>query len=100
MRLSLHLVLGLVHSRSVHSRSVHSRSVHSRSVHSRSVHSRSVHSRSVHSRSVHSRSVHSVESVVFQSCIVSRPYLYSLLDNVNYVIYTLVSYPGNSTAVT
>ena len=80
MRLSLHLVLRLPW---------------------RLVHSRSVHSRSVHSRSVHSRSIHFVEYVVFQSCIVSRPYIYSLLDKVDDVIYTcLVSYPGNSTAVT
>ena len=56
--------------------------------------------RLVHSRSVRSRSVHSGESVVFQSCIVSGPYMYSFLGNVYDVIDTrLVSHPGITTVV-
>ena len=50
---------------------------------------------------VHSRSVHSVDYVVFETCNVSRPYMYSLLDNVDDVICTcLVSNPGITTVVT
>ena len=40
-------------------------------------------------------------SVVFESCNVSRPSMYSLLDNVYDIIYTcLMSYPGITFVVT
>ena len=56
-------------------------------------------------RLVHSRGVHSVtllvHNVVVESCNVSRPSMYSLLDNVYDVIYTcLMSYPGITFVVT